>query len=258
VKDDGMAKRIAAALFVLCGLIVGEWLETGPNASAAAAENEDDHFQPLRAAMVRTQISDPPDYRDPVRDRGVLEAMLAVPRHLFVRPQDVSRAYGDHPLPIGHGQTISQPYIVALMTALLDVQPDHRVLEVGTGSGYQAAILSHLAASVYSVEIVKALGSRAAERLAQLGCKNVHTSIADGYFGWKEHAPFDRIIVTCAATLVPPPLIKQLRPGGRICIPVGGQYTVQQLVLVDKSKNGSIKMHKVLPVRFVPLTRSLR
>jgi len=208
--------------------------------------------------MVRTQISDPPDYRDPVRDRRVLGAMLAVPRHLFVRPQDVSRAYGDHPLPIGYGQTISQPYIVALMTELLDVQAHQRVLEVGTGSGYQAAILSHLASSVYSVEIVEALGRQAAERLAQLGYENVHTSIADGYFGWEEHAPFDRIIVTCAATLVPPPLLKQLRPGGRICIPVGGQYTVQQLVLVDKSENGSIKMRKMLPVRFVPLTRSLR
>jgi protein-L-isoaspartate(D-aspartate) O-methyltransferase len=184
--------------------------------------------------------------------------MLTVPRHQFVRSQDVSRAYGDHPLPIGHGQTISQPYIVALMTELLDVRADHRVLEVGTGSGYQAAVLAQLASSVYSVEIVEALGTQATQRLAQLGYKNVHTSTADGYFGWKEYAPFDRIIVTCAATLVPPPLIKQLRPGGRICIPVGGQYTVQQLVLVDKSENGSIKMRKILPVRFVPLTRSLR
>jgi protein-L-isoaspartate(D-aspartate) O-methyltransferase len=253
-----MPKRIAAVLFMVCALIVGGWLEMGANVSAAAAENEEGPFRRLRATMVRTQISDPPDYRDPVRDRRVLGAMLAVPRHLFVRPQDLSRAYGDHPLPIGHGQTISQPYIVALMTELLDVRTDHRVLEVGTGSGYQAAVLSHLASSVYSVEIVKALGSRAAERLALLGCKNVHTWIADGYFGWKEHAPFDRIIVTCAATLVPPPLIKQLRPGGRICIPIGSQYTVQQLVLVDKSKNGSIKMRKMLPVRFVPLTRSLR
>jgi protein-L-isoaspartate(D-aspartate) O-methyltransferase len=188
----------------------------------------------------------------------VLEAMLAVRRHRFVRPQDVTRAYGDHPLPIGHGQTISQPYIVALMTELLDVQAHHRVLEVGTGSGYQAAVLSHLASSVYSIEIVTALSRRAAERLAELGYTNVHTNIADGYFGWKEHAPFDRIIVTCAATLVPPPLIKQLRPGGRMCIPVGGPYTVQQLVIVEKSESSAIRMRKMLPVRFVPLTRSLR
>ena len=253
-----MAKRIAVVSFVVCGLLVGGWLAISANAKAAATENEEDQFRRLRATMVRTQISEPPDYRDPVRDRRVLGAMLAVQRHLYVRPQDVSRAYGDHPLPIGHGQTISQPYIVALMTELLDVRADHRVLEVGTGSGYQAAVLAHLASSVYSVEIVRALGNQATDRLVQLGYQNVHTRIADGYFGWKEHAPFDRIIVTCAATLVPPPLIKQLRPGGRICIPVGGQYTVQQLVLVDKSENGSIKMRKMLPVRFVPLTRSLR
>jgi protein-L-isoaspartate(D-aspartate) O-methyltransferase len=253
-----MARRMVAVLFLVGGLIVGGSLEVGSNAKAAAPENEEDHFRRLRADMVRTQISHPPDYRDPVRDRGVLEAMLAVPRHRFVRPQDVVRAYGDHPLPIGHGQTISQPYIVALMTELLDVEAHHRVLEVGTGSGYQAAILSLLASSVYSIEIVTALGRQAVERLEELGYENVHTTIADGYFGWKEHAPFDRIIVTCAATLVPPPLIKQLRPGGRMCIPVGGPYTVQQLVVVDKSESSAIKMRKMLPVRFVPLTRSLR
>ena len=253
-----MARRMATVLFLVVGLIGGGWLEVGSNARAAAPENEEDHFRRLRADMVRTQISHPPDYRDPVRDRGVLEAMLAVPRHRFVRPQDVARAYGDHPLPIGHGQTISQPYIVALMTELLDVETPHRVLEVGTGSGYQAAVLSHLASSVYSIEIVTALGRQAVERLAELDYTNVLTTIADGYFGWKEHAPFDRIIVTCAATLVPPPLIKQLRPGGRMCIPVGGPYTVQQLVLVDKSESNAIRMRKMLPVRFVPLTRPLR
>ena len=253
-----MKRRMAAVLFLVSGLIVGGCLEIGSNARAAAPENKEDHFRRLRAGMVRTQISHPPDYRDPVRDLRVLEAMLAVPRHRFVRPQDLARAYGDHPLPIGHGQTISQPYIVALMTELLDVQAHHRVLEVGTGSGYQAAVLSHLASSVYSIEIVTALGHQAVERLAELGYTNVHANIADGYFGWKEHAPFDRIIVTCAATLVPPPLIKQLRPGGRMCIPVGGPYTVQQLVIVEKSENRAIRMRKMLPVRFVPLTRSLR
>jgi protein-L-isoaspartate(D-aspartate) O-methyltransferase len=249
---------MAIALFLVSGLILGGWLETGPGAGAAAPQNEEDHFRRLRANMVRAQISDPPDYRDPVRDRRVLEAMLTVPRHRFVRPQDAARAYGDHPLPIGHGQTISQPYIVALMTELLDVQAHHRVLEVGTGSGYQAAVLAQLASSVYSIEIVTTLGRQAVVRLAQLGYENVYTDIADGYFGWQEHAPFDRIIVTCAATLVPPPLIKQLRPGGRMCIPVGGPYSVQQLVVVEKPESGAIRMRKVLPVRFVPLTRSLR
>jgi protein-L-isoaspartate(D-aspartate) O-methyltransferase len=208
--------------------------------------------------MVREQISHPPDYRDPIRDKRVLTAMLSVPRHLFVNPQDKSRSYGDYPLPIGHGQTISQPYIVALMTALLEVKPEQKVLEVGTGSGYQAAVLSPLVKEVYTVEIIKVLAQRAGERLRRLGYGNVQVKNADGYYGWKEYAPFDRVIVTAAATLVPPPLIKQLKPGGKICIPVGGQYTVQYLTIVEKSNRGAIKMRKVLPVRFVPLTRSLR
>jgi len=253
-----MVRRTLSLLLMATALTtVGGWLEA-QTAERVVAAGDNARFRRLREAMVRTQISTPPDYRDPVRDQRVLQAMLTVPRHLFVRSQDIPRAYGDYPLPIGYGQTISQPYIVALMTELLEVQPQHTVLEVGTGSGYQAAVLSHLAASVYSVEIVRPLAERAAKRLAQLGYKNVHTRVADGYYGWKEHAPFDRIIVTCAATLVPPPLIQQLRPGGRMCIPVGGQYTVQHLVLIDKSEKGRITMRKTLPVRFVPLTRSLR
>jgi protein-L-isoaspartate(D-aspartate) O-methyltransferase len=205
--------------------------------------------------MVREQIAEPPDFRDPVKDERVLSAMRAVPRHLFVKPSDISAAYGDHPLPIGHGQTISQPYIVALMTDMLQVEPGHRILEVGTGSGYQAAILSVLVDRVYSVEIIEPLGKRAADRLKSLGYENVEVKIGDGYFGWEEKAPFDRIIVTCAATLVPPPLLQQLKPGGRMCIPVGGQYAVQYLTTVEKSKEGIVTMKKTIPVRFVPLVR---
>jgi protein-L-isoaspartate(D-aspartate) O-methyltransferase len=226
--------------------------------AAARAEAGEDRFERLRALMVREQIERPPDYRTPVRDRRVLGVMRAVPRHLFVDPADRDLAYGDHPIPIGYGQTISQPYIVALMTEMLEVRPDHRVLEVGTGSGYQAAILAGLVREVYTVEIVRALAEKAEKRLARLNCDHVHVRTGDGYFGWEDHAPFDRIIVTCAASLIPPPLIRQLRPGGRKCIPVGGQYAIQYLTLVEKSEDGRVTMRKELPVRFVPLTRSVR
>lgn len=225
----------------------------------AHAENQEEAgFLLLRKRMVKDQISHPPGYREPVQDEEVLAAMRTVPRHLFVRKQDISRAYGDYPLPIGYGQTISQPYIVALMTEILDVSPDDKVLEVGTGSGYQAAILSHLVRQVYTVEIVRALGEQAEKRLRRPEYRNVQVKVADGYYGWKEQAPFDRIIVTAATTLVPPPLLKQLRPGGKMCIPVGGQYTVQSLTLIEKSEKGKITMRKMLPVRFVPFTRSMR
>jgi protein-L-isoaspartate(D-aspartate) O-methyltransferase len=219
-----------------------------------AEEEENDRFLSLRKAMVKDQISDPPDYRKPIRDETVLAAMLAVPRHLFVKPQDVSKAYGDFPLPIGYGQTISQPYVVALMTELLEPKPEMKVLEVGTGSGYQAAVLSFLVKEVYTVEIISALLQKASSRMKRLNYRNVNMKVADGYFGWQEYAPFDRIIVTAAATMVPPPLLKQLRPGGKMCIPVGGLYTTQYLTLVEKSDTGKVTMKKILPVRFVPLT----
>ena len=186
------------------------------------AGEKEARFLRLREAMVKKQISDPPDYRTPVRDKRVLEAMRSVPRHLFVRQKDISHAYNDYPLSIGYGQTISQPYIVAYMTEMLQVEPQHRVLEVGTGSGYQAAILSYLVKEVYTVEIVRELAKKATDRLQQLDYRNVQVKAADGYYGLKASAPFDRIIVTAAATLVPPPLLKQLRPGGIMCIPVGG------------------------------------
>lgn len=251
-----MKKRLLALL--TCALLLGAWLliqNSFSTLAGSADDHDEDTFRVLREKMVREQISDPPDYRDPVNDNKVLKAMRTVPRHLFVRPKDTARAYWDHPIPIGYGQTISQPYIVALMTEMLEARPEHKVLEVGTGSGYQAAILSPLVQEVYTVEIVRPLGEAAAERLGRLNYENVRVKVADGFYGWKEHAPFDRIIVTCAATIVPPPLIRQLKPGGKMCIPVGGQYTVQYLTMVEKSESGEITMRKSIPVRFVPFTR---
>ena len=251
-----MKKRVLALL--TCALLLGTWLlsqNSSFSLAGSAEDHDEDTFRLLRERMVKEQISDPPDYRDPVNDSKVLKAMRTVPRHLFVRPKDMARAYSDHPIPIGYGQTISQPYIVALMTEMLEVRPEHTVLEVGTGSGYQAAILSPLVREVYTVEIVRPLGEAAAERLRRLNYENVRVKVADGFYGWKEHAPFDRIIVTCAATIVPPPLIQQLKPGGKMCIPVGGQYTVQYLTMVEKSETGEITMRKSIPVRFVPFTR---
>jgi protein-L-isoaspartate(D-aspartate) O-methyltransferase len=240
--------------FLFLPLILG-FIMFGLCLQIRAEEVDDKHYRGLREKMVMTQISHPPDYRDPVGDAEVLKAMRAVPRHQFVRSRDITLAYGDHPIPIGYGQTISQPYIVALMTEMLELKPGHRVLEVGTGSGYQAAVLSLLVKEVYTVEIIEPLGKTAARRLERLKYANVHVKVDDGYFGWKENAPFDRIVVTCAANIVPPPLIQQLTPGGKMCIPVGGQYTVQYLTMVEKSEEGKVTMKKSLPVRFVPLTR---
>ena len=184
----------------------------------------------------------------------VLEAMQRVPRHEFVEPDMQPHAYINGPLPIGHGQTISQPYIVALMTDLAELDSRSRVLEVGTGSGYQAAVLAELVAEVYSVEIIPALARRAAERLQALGYTNVHTRLGDGYHGWPEQAPFDAILVTAAAREVPDPLIDQLRPGGRLVIPVGRPDFGQELLLLHKAEEGGVSRHEILPVAFVPLT----
>jgi len=203
-----------------------------------------------RRAMVRSQIE-----RRGVANAAVLEAMCQVPRHEFVPPDLRARAYADCPLPIGHGQTISQPYIVAYMTEALQIKPGDRVLEVGTGSGYQAAVLSELTPHVYSIEIVRELGEQAKKRLAPLGYKTIQCKIGDGYLGWPEHAPFDAIIVTCAPTKIPPPLLAQLKPGGRLCIPVGASGRVQELVLVTKDDQGQTRTKSLLPVSFVPLTR---
>lgn len=190
-----------------------------------------------------------------VTDSGVLQAMRDVPRHKFV-PANLQRAaHADRPLTIGSGQTISQPYIVAYMTEKLALKPGDKVLEIGTGSGYQAAILSELTPNVFSIEIIKPLAEAAAKRLKDLGYKTIKTRHADGYHGWKEHAPFDAVIVTCAATHVPPPLVEQLKDGGRMCIPVGGPFSLQELVLVEK-KGGRVRSRSLIGVRFVPLTRS--
>jgi protein-L-isoaspartate(D-aspartate) O-methyltransferase len=186
----------------------------------------------------------------------VMEAMAEVPRHEFVPTHEQIYAYANGPLPIGHGQTISQPYIVALMTDLLECGPDDKVLEIGTGSGYQAAILSRVVNQVYSVEIIPELAERAAERLAHLGYSNVETRHGDGYLGWPEHAPYDGILVTAAAPSVPPPLVEQLRDGARLVIPVGPPYGHQELLVIEKRPDGSTRTRDILGVAFVPLTRS--
>jgi protein-L-isoaspartate(D-aspartate) O-methyltransferase len=178
-----------------------------------------------------------------------------VPRHLFVPPADRKSAYEDHPLSIGEGQTISQPYIVALMTELARPSEKDRALEIGTGSGYQAAVLSGLVREVYTIEILESLGTEAARRLKDLGYANVHVRVGDGYQGWPEAAPFDIILVTAAPEKVPPPLLQQLKRGGRMVIPVGRVSDVQSLLVLEKDEEGRIQERDILPVRFVPLTR---
>ena len=185
---------------------------------------------------------------------NVINALLNVPRHKFVRHGDEKYAYENRPLSIGYGQTISQPYVVALMTDLLDLKADDKVLEVGTGSGYQAAILASIVNSVYTIEIVEPLAKQARLRFAKLEYRNIQTRAGDGYYGWKNAEPFDAIIVTAAATHIPPPLIKQLKTNGKMVIPVGGQFFTQQLMLIEKKADGSIHSRQILPVAFVPLT----
>lgn len=187
-------------------------------------------------------------------DTRVMSVMGRVERHKFVPRSQQSWAYANQPLPIGHGQTISQPYIVALMTDLTGVEPGEKVLEIGTGSGYQAAVLAEMGTEVFSIEIIEPLAEQASKRLASLGYDNVKTRLGDGYYGWQEEAPFDAIVVTAAASHVPPPLIRQLKPGGVMMIPVGSRFLVQQLVLVTKNTAGDITTRQMLPVRFVPLT----
>jgi protein-L-isoaspartate(D-aspartate) O-methyltransferase len=187
-------------------------------------------------------------------DAATLAAMNKVARHEFVGQDLRSVAYANRPLPIGYGQTISQPFIVAVMTDLLRLKPDDSVLEIGTGSGYQAAVLAELTKRVYTIEIIPELAQDASERLKRLGYTQVETKVGDGYYGWKEHAPFDAIIVTAAPTQIPPPLVEQLKPGGRMIIPVGSRFMMQYLVLVEKDRNGKVSTRELLPVQFVPLT----
>jgi len=189
-----------------------------------------------------------------IKDPATLAAMRKVPRHNFVASNQAGDAYADHPLPIGYGQTISQPYIVAYMTEIVNPKAGHTVLEIGTGSGYQAAVLAEIVKKVYTIEIIEQLGKQADARLKSLNYNNIEVKIADGYDGWKEHAPYDAIIVTAAAEYIPPPLKEQLKDGGRMIIPVGSPYMTQQLMLIEKNGN-KYKTRSVMPVRFVPFKR---
>jgi len=232
---------IAIACLLLSGLPVGA-----------------DDFAQQRQALVKVIEQDVREtslYLDKeALDDRVLKALSTVPRHLFVPDKVKDEAYENRALPIGYSQTISQPYIVAIMTDLLKPTQDDRVLEIGTGSGYQAAVMAEVADQIYTMEIVKPLAEQATQRLQKLGYDNIEVRHGDGYYGWNEHAPFDLIIVTAASSHVPPPLIAQLKPGGRMIIPVGSPFLVQQLVLVEKTSDGRLSLRQILPVMFVPLT----
>ncbi|MCP5090478.1 MAG: protein-L-isoaspartate(D-aspartate) O-methyltransferase [Gammaproteobacteria bacterium] len=224
--------------------------------SIAALADEAD-YTIARAAMVEeielySQLAHDPD--EVQFSKLVMASMNTVKRHALVPVARRRHAYENRPLPIGYGQTISQPYIVALMTQLIESEADDVVLEVGTGSGYQAAVLAELVDHVYSIEIIEALATRAKKDLAVLGYTNVTTRLGDGYYGWDEHAPFDAIVVTAAASHVPPPLIEQLKPGGRMIIPVGGRFMTQTLLLLEKTEEGQVITRQYGAVRFVPLT----
>jgi protein-L-isoaspartate(D-aspartate) O-methyltransferase len=223
---------------------------SSPDSAAAlpATEPSTDAYTAERRRMVETQIE-----RRGVRDAAVLAAMEAVPRHLFVPADLLSAAHGDHPLPIGYGQTISQPYIVAWMTELLEIEPGARVLEIGTGSGYQAAVLGQMGLEVYTVEIVEELATQATARLAEMGYEEITVRHADGYYGWEEHSPFDAVIVTCAPDHIPPSLVQQLADGGRMVLPVGPPGGYQSLWLVEK-QGDQVKTTEMGGVMFVPLT----
>jgi protein-L-isoaspartate(D-aspartate) O-methyltransferase len=226
-------------------LLIASLIACAPGERQPAAGDREREQE--RARMVIQQLRG----RD-IRSPRVLEAMRAVPRHLFVPEAERGNAYGDFPLPIGHGQTISQPYIVAFMTEALDVGATDRVLEIGTGSGYQAAVLSRLAQEVYSIEIVAPLADRARETLSELGYRNVHVRTGNGYLGWPEQAPYDRIMVTAAPDEVPPALVQQLKVGGLMAIPVGTAY--QELRILRRTPTGTETLH-TLPVRFVPMVK---
>lgn len=221
----------------------------------AAAQRRDgppDQYEKARREMVALIEA------QGVEDSATLAAMREIPRHEFVPSEHRDRAYGDHPLPIGHGQTISQPYIVAYMTEMLGPRPGMKVLEVGTGSGYQAAVLAEIGCDVYTIEIFEALANSARRRLQRLGYGGVEVRHGDGHYGWSEAAPFEAVIVTAAAGYIPPALVEQLEPGGRMVIPVGSVYGVQNLIFVQKDQEGEIQTRNLLPVRFVPMLKGLR
>jgi len=244
-ENGSLAWKKVFASFCVAGILglIG-WL--GFRSSPESRMKIED-FTALRAAMAQNQLR-----AGGIRNPRVLEAMAKVPRHQFVPPLLLPDAYEDEALPIGHGQTISQPYVVAFMTEKLEPKSADRVLEIGTGSGYQAAVLAELVQEVFSVEIIKELAEEAGRALNHLGYQNVRIKCGDGYLGWPEHAPFDSVIVTCAPDHVPQPLIDQLKEGGRMIIPVGEGYD-QKLFLLEK-KGGVVRQTAVLPVRFVPMT----
>jgi len=248
---SGFALRATALLCALTGV-------AQPAFGESAADTADQDLLAAREAMVREierDVRATSDYLGKEQLAGkVVQALANVPRHEFVPPELRWAAYANKPLPIGHDQTISQPYIVAIMTDLLALPQDCRVLEVGTGSGYQAAVLAELCANVFSIEIVELLGIQARKVLRRLGYDNVAVRIGDGFAGWPEHSPYDGVIVTAVADAPPPPLIEQLKPGGRMIIPLRTGPGVQELVLIEKSLGGKLSRRAMLPVRFVPLT----
>jgi protein-L-isoaspartate(D-aspartate) O-methyltransferase len=224
-----------SSFYLLLFLVAGSWPQ--------------DAHKEKRERMVKDQIE-----RRGIKENSVLNAMRTVKRHEFVPAALINYAYDDRPLAIGYGQTISQPYVVAYMTEVISPKPDFKVLEIGTGSGYQAAILSAIVKEVYTIEIVPELGKTSTERLKDLGYKNVQVKTADGFHGWKEHAPYDAIVVTAAAEYIPPPLIEQLKDGGRMVIPVGSPFMTQMLMLIEK-KGKKTTTKNLLPVSFVPFRR---
>ena len=240
-------RALVLALLLGVGCDAQEGQSQKPQAAPVSSQ---EGFARMRERMVEEQMA----ARD-ITDPRVLAAMRKVPRHLFVPADQQPLAYEDHPLPIGKDQTISQPYIVAYMSQALELKPTHKVLEIGTGSGYQAAVLGELAAKVYTIEIVKELADRATKTLADAGYQNVHVRHGDGYVGWPEQSPFDAIMVTAAPDHVPQPLIDQLAPGGRMIIPVGDYF--QELRLIHRTEQGIVE-RSTIPVRFVPLTRNKR
>jgi len=242
---------LAFLTIVVLTVLVRYPLRDDPTMGSAAAASAAD-YRRQRREMVERQIAG-----RGVKDKKVLAAMRKVPRHEFVPVNLRLESYSDWPLPIGHGQTISQPYVVAMMTELLRPKSADRILEIGTGSGYQAAVLAEIVKEVRTIEIIKALGNRAKDILAEKYPKKVKVKIADGYYGWEDGAPYDGILVTCAANNIPPPLIKQLKEGGRMVIPVGGPFYTQNLLLVEKKKGGKIITRNVLPVAFVPMTGAI-
>jgi protein-L-isoaspartate(D-aspartate) O-methyltransferase len=247
-------QRLFMTVRLLASLPLIAWL-----ASPAAAAEEDAYDaqrRTLRAEIEQLAAATADTTGRPRFSDRVMDAIDAVPRHRFVPASQARSAYANRPLPIGHGQTISQPYIVALMTELLEPQSGDVVLEVGTGSGYQAAVLAKLVSRVYTIEIVPPLAKGAAIRLEQQGYRNVEVRLGDGYYGWREHGPFDGIVVTAAANAIPPPLIEQLKPGGRMLIPVGAPFSAQELIVLTKDARGKVSTRSVLPVAFVPLTGS--